>query len=282
VKLVACSHCHAQYDVSQVLAETLHCVCGSEVPNRPPKAVDAVVQRCSGCGALVPPEARDCGFCGAAVVRDFGPASLICPECYARNDDGARFCVACGVGFRPQSIQVDTPARSCPVCAVLMPGNPIAGLALNECPSCRGVWAPGESFERLVGRAVELQRGAQSPIDPRTRRGTPSGGRPEYRRCPDCDQLMSRRNYRKSSGVILDVCNDHGTWLDADELEQIAGFLLSGGATAEFFAQEKRSVSAAQATARRWAQKAAQTAPAPADRGLGGLSLLDLLNDILS
>jgi hypothetical protein len=41
---------------------------------------------------------------------------------------------------------------------------------------------------------------------------------------------MLRRNFRKSSGVILDVCGEHGSWLDADELEQITGFILSGGA----------------------------------------------------
>jgi Zn-finger nucleic acid-binding protein len=41
---------------------------------------------------------------------------------------------------------------------------------------------------------------------------------------------MARRNYRKKSGVILDTCSEHGVWLDADELEQIAGFILSGAA----------------------------------------------------
>jgi Zn-finger nucleic acid-binding protein len=30
------------------------------------------------------------------------------------------------------------------------------------------------------------------------------------------------------SGVILDVCRDHGTWLDSDELERVVGFILSG------------------------------------------------------
>jgi Zn-finger nucleic acid-binding protein len=39
---------------------------------------------------------------------------------------------------------------------------------------------------------------------------------------------MHRRNFRKSSGVIIDRCTAHGTWLDADELEQIAGFILTG------------------------------------------------------
>ena len=40
---------------------------------------------------------------------------------------------------------------------------------------------------------------------------------------------MQRRNYRKCSGIILDVCHSHGTWLDADELEQIAGFIVEKG-----------------------------------------------------
>jgi Zn-finger nucleic acid-binding protein len=39
-----------------------------------------------------------------------------------------------------------------------------------------------------------------------------------------------RRNFRKRSGVIIDRCHQHGTWLDAHELEQIAGFVLSGRA----------------------------------------------------
>ena len=39
---------------------------------------------------------------------------------------------------------------------------------------------------------------------------------------------MNRRNYRKRSGIIIDVCRSCGTWLDADELEAIAGFILEG------------------------------------------------------
>ena len=38
-----------------------------------------------------------------------------------------------------------------------------------------------------------------------------------------------RQDPALGSGVIVDRCGDHGTWLDADEIEQIAGFVLSGG-----------------------------------------------------
>ena len=40
---------------------------------------------------------------------------------------------------------------------------------------------------------------------------------------------MARRNFCRTSGIILDRCHEHGTWLDADELEALAGFILSGG-----------------------------------------------------
>ncbi|RIL01515.1 MAG: hypothetical protein DCC71_17510 [Proteobacteria bacterium] len=40
---------------------------------------------------------------------------------------------------------------------------------------------------------------------------------------------MHRKNYGRRSGVIVDWCGPHGTWLDADELEQIAGFIAGGG-----------------------------------------------------
>ena len=65
------------------------------------------------------------------------------------------------------------------------------------------------------------------------------------------DAFMHRRNYRKSSGVIVDECREHGTWLDPDELEQIAGFILSGGETSETLADEDRKCTEAAAAAAR-------------------------------
>jgi Zn-finger nucleic acid-binding protein len=99
---------------------------------------------------------------------------------------------------------------------------------------------------------------------------------------------MQRRNFQKTSGVIVDRCRSHGTWLDADELERIAGFLLSGGrpqATAFLKGQE------AQDEARYQSARRDKIAAEHGMRGLGlprtsshdggGLSLLGLLSDLL-
>lgn len=40
---------------------------------------------------------------------------------------------------------------------------------------------------------------------------------------------MQRRNFARRSGVVVDWCGHHGTWLDPHEMEDIAAFILEGG-----------------------------------------------------
>jgi hypothetical protein len=92
---------------------------------------------------------------------------------------------------------------------------------------------------------------------------------------------MLRRNFRRSSGVILDVCREHGTWLDADEIEEIAGFILSGGQTSAVLDEEHRRAEALAAAAR------LRVARDPISRNTffgqrQRSSLLELLLDILT
>jgi Zn-finger nucleic acid-binding protein len=126
-----------------------------------------------------------------------------------------------------------------------MPARQVAGIGVHECPGCHGVFVPGAGFDRLVERAVQARRAADparpSPLGPRVQGANPASQRVTYRRCPVCSSQMQRRNFRRSSGVILDVCKSCGTWLDADELEAIAGFLLSGGETSPALLEEARS-----------------------------------------
>jgi Zn-finger nucleic acid-binding protein len=114
-----------------------------------------------------------------------------------------------------------------------MASREVGGLEIYECPKCFGLWAPEDRFDALVSRATTASssRGpdGDSP-SPRVDGGNPMDSSVEYRRCPSCDALMNRRNFQKRSGVIVDRCHEHGTWLDANELERIAGYVLSGRA----------------------------------------------------
>jgi len=285
LRLVACPSCHTQYDVTEVDAESFSCRCGETLENRDHEAVDARIHRCGSCGAIVDGEVESCSYCGSSIVRDPGRLSLICPECYARCHEEARFCTACGVAFRPEEVHADGQDHPCPVCDALMPSQQVGGIHLNECGTCNGLWVPGEAFDALVKRAIESHRDA-TPQERFTRKPRARGANPAqqgvaYRKCPKCQAYMQRRNFQKSSGVIVDRCHEHGTWLDADELEQIAGFILSGGAPSPTLtapvpsaAEQRAKVAFAKAAASRRIEQSWDT-------GRRGFSVLDLLTRIL-
>lgn len=234
MKLVACAACHSQYDVTHVDEPVFDCRCGATVRNETQVGVDATVERCSACGALVRAEAESCDYCQAAIVRSRDARwSLLCPECFARNDEAAKFCGACGVEFRPEPLPQEQEAPLlCPSCGgddeLAVRG--VGGVWVRECGKCNGLWVPGDRFDSLVGRALEAarQRAAQGiPIAAAKPRSVARAF--EYRHCPVCAERMHRKNYGRRSGVIVDWCGAHGTWLDVDELEQIAAFIAGGG-----------------------------------------------------
>jgi len=234
-RLVACGQCHAQYDVTDVAAPEFRCACGAPVANIPHDAVDADIRRCGSCGASVIEGAETCTYCGSTIARVLGDLSLVCPECYARNAEESRFCTNCGVEFQPQAplLDDDGDALRCPVCDdTALLSRSLGGVAARECPGCHGLWVPGDNFERLVSRAIDARRklveaGATPP-----RHGvrlTTIQNKVVYRKCPVCSGAMQRKNYGLRSGVIIDWCGHDGTWLDADELEDIATFIMDGG-----------------------------------------------------
>ena len=281
MRLVACSVCHAQYDVSQVVEKFIDCRCGEQVENEVLRGVDAEIYRCGACGAAVAHDASGCGYCGSEIVRDRSrDLSLICPECFGRNADDACFCVGCGVAFRPEEVKVEGFELPCPSCGCLMPPRSVAGIGINECPACNGIWAPEQRFDLLIAKAIEARQSADpaqlEALRPRVKGGNPARQKVAYRKCPECEALMARRNFRKASGVIIDRCSEHGTWLDADELEQIAGFILSGGkpggktGAGSFRARTEEDMARAREAAsfRRSIESRGGAFTTPADRGM--------------
>lgn len=117
---------------------------------------------------------------------------------------------------------------NCPRCkSVLMTRTYEAGVKVDECPDCRGVWLDAGELEQIeetiendrseqlkrpadtVGRSFEMARQRSLPdID-----------------CPKCGQRMAKKECHYASGVLVDQCPAcAGYWLDRGELETLEVF----------------------------------------------------------
>ena len=232
MKLVGCPKCHAQYDVAGWSEALVACRCGATFSAVPPPAIDTAVTRCAACGALVAEAETVCAYCHAEISRRPQRSGPVCPECYARNPESAKFCTSCGVAFKPQPIRAGQISLRCPACpeSTLVSRN-LGGGWVDECPTCLGLWAPGDIMERLVERIREKRRhdGARPADQEERERRAAWANEVTYRHCPECGGMMQRRNFGRRSGIIVDWCGEHGTWLDANEMEDIADFVLQGG-----------------------------------------------------
>jgi len=63
-----------------------------------------------------------------------------------------------------------------------------------------------------------------------------------YVPCPQCSQLMHRRNWGSHLGVIVDVCDEHGSWFDERKIEKIKEFIGLGGIEYEKFRYTQRGL----------------------------------------
>jgi Zn-finger nucleic acid-binding protein len=95
---------------------------------------------------------------------------------------------------------------------------------------------------------------------------------------------MNRANFARCSGVIIDLCKQHGIWFDRDELSRIVEFIRSGGLemsrTKEKMAleEDRRQLAQAQATLD---MKRSGMANVDSDRVSGIVSASSLLKFLL-
>lgn len=192
------------------------------------------------CGAPASVESPRCTYCESRL------ATLSCPSCFGMMFTGSRHCPHCGAkGARPHSPVEEASKLRCPRCPARLERLELGGVLLWECGDCDGVWVEAEVFEQLC--ADREQQAAVLCAASRAKRGAEvCAGPVRYVPCPQCGQLMNRQNFARCSGVIVDFCKRHGTWLDRDELRRIVEFIRAGGLEAartmerEQLAEERR------------------------------------------
>lgn len=249
--LVACSKCQRQYDATgREIGSRFRCRCGEVLTVNQPQSHESAVVRCSSCGAPRQEGSRRCEFCSADFTLREQDLDTICPNCFARVGDRARFCDHCGKPLSAEPLGVaDTPLK-CPACrgATRLFSRMVGGFGLMECHVCAGLWVENAIFQQLLDHARQ-----QNPTaDEWLRTGFGQNHAPAaahachgYLPCPECGELMLRQNFMHRSRVITDVCKQHGIWFDADKLSSLLDWAHGGGVE---LAEKERDQAAAQAS----------------------------------
>jgi len=161
-----------------------------------------------------------CKHCSAPLPSK----SIICDYCGVRNDIELK---------RKRKVHaLPKSERTCPDCLIFLDSIDIGKntrFIIEKCERCFGLFFDNDELQRLLEARLEksywidkhkLHSLLQHPLHK---------DKVIYRRCPVCNKLMQRKNHLNRSGVITDVCKDHGIWLDAGELKQIQEWTALGG-----------------------------------------------------
>ena len=176
---------------------------------------------CPNCGAAVESDRTQCEFCKSRLK------TVGCPSCLGLMFLGSKFCGHCGAPAAEAQLLDEKDPGDCPRCKIKLQALKIGIANMRECERCGGFWTGVEVFENLCDDK-EQQSAVLSYVNDQHRElnsATPIS----YVPCPDCKQLMNRSNFARISGVIIDLCRQHGVWFDANELPKIISFIEDGG-----------------------------------------------------
>lgn len=176
---------------------------------------------CPNCGAGVASDSTQCGFCTSRLK------TMACPSCMGVMFIGSEHCSHCGTKVVAADVNPGEKPGNCPRCRRDLNVLQIEETRLRECAKCGGMWSGVETFESICADR-EKQSAVLNFAGAKALTNT-SPAKISYVPCPDCGQLMNRSNFARSSGVIIDLCKQHGVWFDAEELPKIIGFIRKGG-----------------------------------------------------
>ena len=175
------------------------------------------------CGAAASSDATCCEHCGARL------ATVACPSCFGMMFLGEKFCPHCGAKADRQASAAQVKPQLCPRCQIEMEAVTVGGSPLRECPHCEGIWTDAESLRQICADREKQSAVLGMPNSLPADAGLQMEQHIRYLPCPVCGALMNRVNFASFSNVIVDVCREHGTWLDRDELRRIVDFIRGGG-----------------------------------------------------
>ena len=117
----------------------------------------------------------------------------------------------------------------CPRCKLELQSDDYEGVETLFCSTCWGHWMTRDAFTQVL----ENERYTFSDAEKKSALRSWSDGAPDdpglepivY--CPICGGETERKDFADNCPVVLDLCHEHGVWLDASEIKQVQVFFDS-------------------------------------------------------
>ena len=174
--------------------------------------------KCNSCGGEVIGRAP-CPYCGSVQELDLNKLGAFKVE----DSDSDRLCPCCDIPLRTINVGHGE------------------NFNIEQCTSCYGLFFDPDELEALMNKStsevysIKLQKidklSDQNFMDDKI----------VYRKCPICRTLMNRKNFGGRSGIIIDICKDHGIWLDRGELSALLEWKKAGGEILKEKMEQKRA-----------------------------------------
>ena len=114
----------------------------------------------------------------------------------------------------------------CPKCSINLVHEVYEGIEIDRCSECNGTWLDEDELPKILeSREEKFDKKLIEETFTLAFAGVPQEENRSIERCPKCAKTMKAINYNYSSGIIIDRCpDDHGVWLDANELSSIQAY----------------------------------------------------------
>jgi Zn-finger nucleic acid-binding protein len=269
--ILACAGCDSRYDVTGYpVGQQFRCRCGTITTLAAPSQ-QAGLLACPHCGAGVAPTSKSCAHCSHQLLLK------ACPRCLSRVFHGHKHCPDCGaeLGIAAQAEPTD---RKCPRCDEMLGARRVEDMVVDECVACHGLWLDHVAVKRIVTDRQQARAESLLGALPSTLKYEPQPAGKMYIKCPACLVVMNRRLFAAGSGVVVDICREHGVFFDIGELPRIIDYVMQGGleiAARKEIDREKAQAKRELHAARLGASNSARTHAL--EQQMRGSALVDLL-----
>lgn len=164
---------------------------------------------CVSCSAPLPANEPNCTYC---LIRNDIELKYVQPSAFTSLDN-VRHCVKCETKPAMDKVKLFNDEQ----------------LIIDKCPSCFSLFIDHFELDHALQKAGDEPSLVNEQLLEILVKETKVEKKIQYYPCPDCNILMKRHNFGYRSGTVVDICQEHGVWLDNGELKRIVEWRRAGG-----------------------------------------------------